>query len=311
MVTVAGEGPVDRVVDGLAIDDIRAPSTADIRSALGGADLVIAENICSLPLNLPASEAVAEALAGRPSVLHHHDLPWQRRQLVHLRGFPPDDRSWAHVATTQLSAEQLAQRGVCAAVVHNAFDVDVPGGNRYRARTEMGIGPGERVLLQPTRALARKNVPGGLALAEPVSATYWLTGAAEEGYGPELERVLAAAKTRTIHGNPGLDTADLYAAADAVVLPSTWEGFGNPAIESAIHRRPLAIGDYPVADELRAFGFQWFPTSDPGSLAAWLDHPDVDVLNDNHAVARRHFSVARLRRQLRHLLDERGWLPDA
>jgi hypothetical protein len=94
-----------------------------------------------------------------------------------------------------------------------------------------------------------------------------------------------------------------------VVLPSTWEGFGNPAIESAIFRRPLAIGDYPVAEELRAFGFDWFPSSDPAPLGAWLDHPDVDVLNTNHAVARRNFSIARLRRQLRHLLDGRGWLP--
>jgi glycosyltransferase involved in cell wall biosynthesis len=173
----------------------------------------------------------------------------------------------------------------------------------------MDIGPDERVLLQPTRALPRKNVPGGLALAESTGATYWLTGAAEEGYGPELDRLLAGAKTRTIHGNPGLDPADIYAAADAVVLPSTWEGFGNPAIESAIYRRPLAIGDYPVAEELRAFGFRWFPASDPQPLAAWLDHPEVDVLNVNHDVARRHFSLARLRRQLRHLLDERGWLP--
>ena len=142
-----------------------------------------------------------------------------------------------------------------------------------------------------------------------MGATFWFTGAAEEGYGPELERLRAGASTRTIHGSPGLEPADIYAAADAVVLPSTWEGFGNPAIESAVYRRPLAIGDYPVAEELRAFGFDWFPVSDPAPLAAWLDHPDVDVLNTNHAVAHRHFSLARLRRQLRHLLDERGWLP--
>jgi glycosyltransferase involved in cell wall biosynthesis len=173
----------------------------------------------------------------------------------------------------------------------------------------MDIDPGERVLLQPTRALPRKNIPAGLGLAEALGATYWLTGAAEEGYGPQLERLLSDAQTRTIHGNPGLDPADIYAAADAVVLPSSWEGFGNPTIESAIYRRPLAIGDFPVAEELRAFGFEWFPASDPEPLAAWLEHPNVAVLNTNHAVARRHFSLARLRRQLRHLLDERGWLP--
>jgi glycosyltransferase involved in cell wall biosynthesis len=173
----------------------------------------------------------------------------------------------------------------------------------------MEISLDERVLLQSTRALRRKNVPGGLALAEAIGATYWLTGAAEEGYDVELQGLLARTATRTIHGNPGLEPADVYAAADAVVLPSTWEGFGNPAIEAAIYRRPLAIGDYPVADELRGFGFRWFPASDPAALAAWLAHPYLDLLDDNHDVAERHFSLDRLRAQLRQLLDEHGWLP--
>ena len=132
VVTVAGDGPVDRVVDGLAIDAAAGPSVTDVRTALGAADLVVAENICSLPLNLAATRTVSEALAGRPAVLHHHDLPWQRARFADLSGLPADDRSWAHVATTELSAGQLAQRrGICATVVHNAFDVDAPGGRKW------------------------------------------------------------------------------------------------------------------------------------------------------------------------------------
>src|SRR5439155_10426177 len=152
-----------------------------------------------------------------------------------------------------------------------------------------------------TRALPRKNVPAGVALAEALGATYWLTGPAEEGYGPQLERVLAHARVRTIHGNPDLDPSDMYAAADAIVLPSTWEGFGNPAVESAVHRRPLAIGDYPAAAELAAFGFRWFPASDPAPLRAWLASPDWAVLDTNEDVARRRFSLDRLRADLRQL----------
>ena len=308
--TVAADGPVDRRIQGLGIDDDNGPDIVDLRTALGDVDLVVAENICSLPMNLAATGAVSNVLTGRPAVLHHHDLPWQRERFAHLDDLPADDRSWVHVTTTELSAQELhSKRGICATVVHNAFDVDASGGNRYRARSTMAIDPGERVLLQPTRALPRKNVRTGIALAEAVGATYWLTGAAEEDYGEELALLLDNAHTRTIHGNPGLEPADIYAAADAVVLPSTWEGFGNPTIESAIFRRPLAVGDYPVAEELRAFGFQWFPVTDPAPLAAWLDHPDGALLDANRAVARRHFSLARLRRQLRHLLDERGWLP--
>ncbi len=84
VVTVAGSGPVDVVVPGLAMDAAEAPSAAEVTGALAGADLVVVENLCSLPLNPAASSVVAAACAGRPTVLHHHDLPWQRPHLAHL-----------------------------------------------------------------------------------------------------------------------------------------------------------------------------------------------------------------------------------
>jgi glycosyltransferase involved in cell wall biosynthesis len=97
--------------------------------------------------------------------------------------------------------------------------------------------------------------------------------------------------------------ADAYAACDAVLLPSTWEGFGNPAVESATHRRPLAIGTYPVAAELEAFGFRWFRADDPAPLAAWLAEPDQDLLRRNHEVATTHFNVADLPARLEAVLS--------
>ena len=42
-------------------------------------------------------------------------------------------------------------------------------------------------------------------------------------------------------GVPAAGVAGPYAACDAVVFPSTWEGLGNPTVESAIHRRALAL----------------------------------------------------------------------
>ncbi|MGA2474595.1 MAG: hypothetical protein ABSG39_14070, partial [Acidimicrobiales bacterium] len=94
--TVAGSGPVDTLLPGLAIDAPEPPTRAEVRDALAEADLVIVENLCSLPLNPPAAALVASACAGRPALLHHHDLPWQRPHLAHLPP-PPDDPAWAHV----------------------------------------------------------------------------------------------------------------------------------------------------------------------------------------------------------------------
>jgi glycosyltransferase involved in cell wall biosynthesis len=295
VVTVAGSGPVDTRLDGLAIDAPAPPSRRELTDALAPADLVVIENLCSLPLNPPAAALVASVCARRPAVLHHHDLPWQRPHLAHLPP-PPDDPAWAHVTINELSRRELAEHGLTATTIYNSFDPDpvVPDGGDVRRA--LGITRQSRLLLQPTRALARKNIAGGLALAAAVGGTYWLLGPAEDGYDAELDRLIARARCPVLLGAGGvpLQIADAYAACDAVLLPSTWEGFGNPSVESATYRRPLAIGPYPVAAELSAFGFRWFDSADPAPLADWLDHPDAALLDHNQRIAREHFNLADL-----------------
>jgi mannosylglucosylglycerate synthase len=305
VITVAGSGPVDTRLEGLAMDATEPPGLAELTDALAPADLVVVENLCSLPLNPAASAVVATVCAGRPTVLHHHDLPWQRPHLVHLPP-PPDDPAWGHVTINELSRRELEEHGIYATTIYNSFDPDpVPetagggvgvGGGRDNVRQTLGVRPGTRLLLQPTRALARKNVAGGLALAAAVGGTYWLLGPAEDGYGPELDRLVAGASCPVLlgPGNVALTIAEAYTACDAVLLPSIWEGFGNPSVESATYRRPLAIGPYPVAAELAAFGFRWFDSEESLPLAAWLDDPDTELLDHNQQIAREHFNLADL-----------------
>jgi glycosyltransferase involved in cell wall biosynthesis len=306
--TVAGAGRADRLLPGLAMDAAPGPELAgELAGALDGADLVVVENVCSLPRNPAAAEALAGLLAGRPAVIHHHDLPWQRPELGELPGWPPDDPAWCHVTINELSRKQLADRGIAATTVYGGFPEPGPG-RRDLARERLGVAPGRRLLLQPTRAIARKNVPAGLAMAEALGADYWLTGPDEDGYGPELARLLAATTCRAHRRLPaGLTMDDAYAACDAVAFPSTWEGFGAPLIEASLRRRPLAVGDFPVAAELAAFGFTWFPAADPAPLLAFLDHPDPAVLEGNAEAARRHFSMDALTGQLADLLEAAGW----
>lgn len=304
---VAGAGPVDHLVPGLALGADAPPTHEEVSAAIGNADLVVVENLCTIPLNLPAARVVARVLAGRPALLHHHDPPWQRAAHAHVTELPPHDPAWRHVTINRLTQRELAERGIEAVTIYNGFDVHQPPGDRRRTRSALGVADDERLLLHPVRAIERKDVPAAVRLAEAIGATYWLLGPPEDGYGDELARVLGSARCRVIHQSSPATMADAYAACDAVAFPSTWEGFGNPPIEAAIHRRPAAVGAYPVGRELRALGFRWFDPADPAALDAFLREPDVALLDVNEAVAREHFTMERVVVALAAVLDEAGW----
>ena len=306
--TVAGEGPVDVIVPGLAIDAEEPPTADEITAALADADLVVVENLGTIPLNLPASRVVNEVLAGRPAIFHHHDPPWQRERFAHLTELPADDPAWAHVTINRLTEREMRARGIETTTIYNGFDPDPPAGDRAATRRLIDVEPDALLCVHPVRAIERKCIPDALRLTAELGATYWLPGGSEEGYEPTLRRVLADAECPIRHRrHPRV--ADIYAAGDLVVFPSSWEGFGNPPIEAALHRRPAAVGTYAVADELRELGFEWFPTDDPEPARTWLDAPDPVLLDHNQDVARTQLSTDVMRDRLRSLLVERGWLP--
>jgi mannosylglucosylglycerate synthase len=312
VVSIAGEGVANCYINGLAIGADTAPRLGDVVEALAGADLVVVENVLTIPMNLPASLVVAEALRGRPAIIHHHDPPWQRRRYAHIDALPIDDPAWRHITINRLTGRQFRERGLAATTIYNGVDVDRAEGEgeEIRRRLEVGDRP---LLLHPVRPVARKNVGCALRLTERTGGVYWLTGPAEEGYQRFLDgllrRTTAPWRRQSVNDD---ELADAYAAADAVLFPSRWEGFGLPPLEAAVFGRPVVVGPYPVADELRSFGFRWLRSDRPSDLAAALAEPSslAAELTLNKEIVRRYFSLDAVREVLRSFLDDIGWLPD-
>ena len=317
---VAGEfetfRPDDTWLPFLAIEPVDGarPDPGALGAALAGADLVIVENLCSLPLNLEAATItrdVLDAHHGRVG-FHHHDFAWERPHLAHVEGFPPRRPNSLHVTVSERARQDLEARGFDAVCVHNSFDFDAAPGDRATARDAVGADDESILLVQPTRAIPRKNVEGGLRFASSVATAmsprplvYWITGPAEDGYDEEFARALAHASV-PVHVGRAPRPADAYAAADLVVFPSTWEGFGNPVIESIAARRMIAVGAYPTLHELVA-GLHVLSVDNVEAAAAWLRDPRPEVLDANYEQARTRFSVEYLPARIEAALLGVGW----
>lgn len=306
-----GEGQT-RTVPGMGIAGTGPPDAGALSDALDDADLVIVENLCSLPLNLPASRLVADLRSGLPTILHHHDPPWQRPQFAEVTELPPDDPTWRHVTINDLTRNQMAERGITATTIYNGFTSAPPPGNREATRSRLGVADDTILVAHPVRAIPRKAVDRAIGVTEAIGGTYWLTGPAEDGFGPDLARLMATARCPVIHAGVQ-PVEDVYAASDLVVFPSTWEGFGNPPVEAALHRRPVVVGDYPVSGELRDMGFSWFTADKPDEILAWLHGNNAEanrkMLETNRRVAIDNFSLEMVADGLKVLLDGAGWLP--
>jgi glycosyltransferase involved in cell wall biosynthesis len=301
----------------LAIDPAEGISTdpGALAAAIAGADLVIVENLCSLPINPEAASLTATVLDGYRGrvVFHHHDLPWQRAGLMCPRDIPPRRDDSLHVTINDHSRVQLENRGYHAVTLRNAFDLEPIRGDRASTRHDFGFTDDDFVLLQPTRAIPRKNIPGAIAFASELqrrepdrSLKLWITGPAEDGYDDVFARLVDESVVPVTIGR-ALSAPDAYAAADLVLFPSTWEGFGNPVIESIAHRRPIVVGNYPVLDELRGFGVHLLSIDDVEGVHNWLTAPDTAVLERNVDLVRPHCSIEDLPERIGRAFAANGW----
>ena len=310
--TVAGEGDADILIPSLSIGATEPPNPQEISSALQNSDLVIVENLGTIPLNLAASLATLKILSGRPAIMHHHDPPWQRVHFGHITDLPMDDSEWRHIVINDFTKNQMKARGIAATRIYNPIDIGAPKGNRQNARKILRIEPEDLLCSHPTRAIRLKNIAEAISITEKLGGTYWLVGPPEENYETTMKRILRNSQCKIIEPsdlNESISSGDIYAASDIVVFPSHWESFGLPPLEAAVYRIPAIVGDYPVAEEIRKMGFNWFYPWEIEEVVNFLENPDEKLLDQNLQILKTHFSLNIIKQQIADFLDKSGWLP--
>jgi glycosyltransferase involved in cell wall biosynthesis len=159
-------------------------------------------------------------------------------------------------------------------LIEHGLDAPMPAASREATRRHLGLPQHEPVLLNVGRLTPQKN-QGVLirALACLPQAHLVLAGA-----GPSAEPFRALAVTLGVDNRlhmlgalPADDIADLYAAADLFVFPSTWETFGLAAVEAGMTGMPMVVADLPVLHEVLRTG-DGEPVSfvAPGDVEGWI-----------------------------------------
>jgi glycosyltransferase involved in cell wall biosynthesis len=309
-------------------------------------DILILQNVLTIPMHIPLGIAVTEFLleTQMPAISHHHDFHWERQRFQisavedYLEmAFPPRIPHLQHVVINQAARDQLGYRkGISSVLIPNVLDFENPPGpgDGYAAdvREEMGLSPGDLLVLQPTRVVPRKGIEHAIQLLQRLNYPHCKLvishAAGDEGLdycreiyelaqveGVELVQFgdrVADRRQLNGEGRKIYVLEDLYPHADLVTFPSLYEGFGNALLEAIYFRKPVVIGNYSVfARDIKPKGIS-LPT-----VEGFIDRTVVDetrrVLEDpdyrealvehNYRIARRYFSYRVLGDSLRVIIN--------
>ena len=257
-------------------------------------NLLIPQNVLTIPMHLPLGVAVTEFLVETrmPAIAHHHDFYWERDRFsinaapdYLAMSFPPHGDNIRHVVINQAAQEQLAWRkGASSLLVPNVFHFEnaPPEPDHYASdfRKEIGIAPDDILVLQPTRIVPRKGIEHAIKLVgllgNPRLKLVITHPAGDEGFeykhmleemareeGVDLRFVcdrISEFRQLNQDGRKVYTLWDAYAQSDLVTYPSTYEGFGNALLEAIYFRVPTIVNRYSIfGQDIEPKGFR-FPT---------------------------------------------------
>jgi len=241
-------------------------------------DLIITENVLTIPMHIPLGIALTELIAETqiPTIAHHHDFYWERtRFLVNAVGdylrmaFPPNLPNIEHVVINSAAQEELALRnGISSIIIPNVLDFDNPPVvdkiHTEKFWNSIGLQAEDIMILQPTRIVQRKGIEHAIQLVEELGDPRcklvisheagdegldyleWLKeNAKERGVSLHLVNIHMADPLNPDMNNQGrLSLWDVYPHADFITYPSLYEGFGNAFLEAVYFKKPLLINRY-------------------------------------------------------------------
>jgi glycosyltransferase involved in cell wall biosynthesis len=310
-----------------------------------GIELIVAENVLTIPMQIPLGMALTEIIAETliPTIAHHHDFYWERtRYLVNAVGdylhmaFPPNLHNIENVVINSPAQEELALRtGLSSMIIPNVLDFENPPRNdrtrRSDLRRSIGLDDNDIMILQPTRIVQRKGIEHAIELVkelnDPRCKLVISHEVGDEGYeyaewlktdarrnGVDLR--LLGTKIRdpwqeTPNQTDKLSLWDIYPYADLITYPSLYEGFGNAFLEAVYFKIPLLINRYAIfVRDIEPQGFDliimdgFLTSKNVRQVREVLDSGirRQQMVEQNYAIARRHYSYTVLQKKLNYLL---------
>lgn len=309
-------------------------------------DVIISENALTIPMNIPLGIALTEYIAevNIPTIAHHHDFYWERQRYLmncvqdYLNmAFPPRLPAIHHVVINSLAAMQLSLRtGASAMLIPNVMDFEHPPAtlDSYVSdlRQALGILPGERLILQPTRVVQRKGIEHAIELLRRLGleARLIISHASGDELDDYEKRVHDYAQLMGVPVNFVSDNIrhergltrdgrkifaleDAYLEADLVTYPSNVEGFGNAFLEAIYYRKPVVVNKYSIFDlDIKPKGFQviefegYITEATVQQTRQVLEDPQhfLPIAEHNYRLGKRYYSYAMLERHLKTLLSD-------
>jgi glycosyltransferase involved in cell wall biosynthesis len=280
--------------DGSAFEALQRAIEMGLQPLLADRERVIAHNVLTMPFNLPA--ACALAAANRGLLAWTHDLAWvnPRYKAYRRRGRPWTLLRDAQHGVRYVAISKVRQAEICATLGLSPREVPVVpdgiddlgflevGPSARRLLERAGLEQARPLLLVPLRITPRKRIELALRAAALLRKRHPRLGVLVTGplgpHSPENreygERLLELRRSLRLddvvafcfeqatgdrHPVSDADMAQLYRAADAVLLPSESEGFGLPVLEAGLARAPIICTDLDVLREVAAGGAWTFP----------------------------------------------------